>query len=77
MNAETGAKAHEPEVASSIRRTILQCFLEREKHGRAAHVAVFPQHAGTRFERMRRDDRSDRQQDIATAGVCNNARNGA
>src|SRR5438874_13563027 len=76
MRREAGAEAYEPEVAVAVRAAVLQGFLEGEEHRGAAHVAVVAQDARRGVERVGRDDRRDGFDDVATAGVRDDAGDG-
>src|SRR4051812_41856253 len=75
MGAETRAETYEPKITRvGGGSRFLERFLEREKHGRAAHIAVSAKDAGTGVERMRSDDGRERFEDIAASGVGDDAR---
>ena len=75
MCAKACAKTHEPKIAVSP-AGLAQRLLEREQDGGAAHVAVVPERPGARLQGMGRDDRRQRLEDVAAAGVRDDARDG-
>src|SRR5262245_46902341 len=77
VRAETRAETHQPEIAVAIRTAVLQRLLECEQHRGTAHVAAAFEDARAGVERVRRDDRRERFEDVASSGVRHHAGDGA
>jgi len=77
VGAEAGAEGDEPEIAGAVGRGFAEGAIEGEEDGGAAHVAVVAESFATGLERMWSDDRFEGVEDIAPAGVRDDARDGA
>ena len=78
MGAKAGAETDEPKIATGGGGGGgAEGFFEGEKHGGAAHVAKIAEDAGTGVEGVRGDDGCEGIQDVAAAGMGDDAGDGA
>ena len=76
MCAKARAETYEPKITGVAGNGCFEGLLQSEEHRRTAHVAVVPQHQSARLKQMRREDRLERLQYIATSGVGHDAGHG-
>lgn len=76
MSAEAGAETYEPEIAvGGVGLFVAECFLECEEDGRAAHVAVVAENAGTGVEVVWCDHRGQSLEYVASTRVGDDSAN--
>ena len=76
MGAEAGTKTYEPPIAARLGAGGAQRFFEGEEHRRAAHVAVVAEHGARGVERMGGERGFEGFDDLASAGVGDDAVDG-